>query len=399
MKPGGPRKISSGKKLSKKYRSLKKKYQLLLDNNTLHQRIDLQNQRLFEYARYEKIIESLLSSFSLYVNVVDHRGNIVYSNGAGLTGIGLYKHQLEGANIFKLYPHLQKFFNRAMKGKLVQFSNVGSYGNHKWEFSNWLIPVFKPGFHIVNIGLDAGYFQEIPQLSAAGKTNKMFDKKPVGNENEWPDKIKKVAHDLCSPLNSLAALMEIVALKMDDPKVQEDFDKIMGIIKRMKSLVINHLNTDPGKSALADKSYIDCETLIEDIKTDLSGIMGNARISIKNKNLPVVYGNATQLHQVFLNLIDNAIKFNDKKKPKIEISIKALKNHWRFAIKDNGIGIRKKHLSDVFNYKKRVGNARKIPGSGIGLSTCKSIIENHSGKIWVKSKVREGSVFYFSIPK
>ncbi len=370
---------------------MKKKYRLLRKNNTLHQRINFQNQRLFEYGKYEKIIEGLLSSFSLYINVVDHKGNIIYSNGAGLIGIGLYKHQLEGANIFKLYPHLQKFFNRAMKGKLVQFSNVGSYGNNKWQFRNWLIPIFKPGFHIVNIGLDAGYFQEIPGLSK--------DKKAAESENEWPDRIKKVAHDLRSPLNSIAALIEIIALKISDPEIREDFDRIMGIIKRMKSLVIDHLNTDPEKSPLTDKTYIDCETLIADIKTDLSSIMGNAKIAVKNKNLPVVYGNATQLHQVFLNLIDNAIKFNDKKKPKIEISIKALKSYWRFAIKDNGIGIGKKHLSSVFKYKKRVGDVKDIPGSGIGLSTCKSIIEDHGGKIWVKSKVGEGSVFYFSIPK
>lgn len=369
------------------------------ENHLLYQEIYLLNQQLSNNVRFEKIIESLLGGFSLYINVVNRRGNIIYSNGAGLLQIGLHKHQLEGKNIFKKYPYLRKFFKRAMKGKLVQFSDVGDHNGAKWRFRNWLIPVYHPELYVVNIGLDSGYFRET-QKPSDGKTGPALSEKWHDElEREGSDKIRKVAHDLRSPLNSIAALMEIIEQKVENSGLEEEFAKTRGIIQRMKSLIITHLNANQKNHHLEDKTHVDCGTLIEDIKTDLSGIMGKATITVKNKNLPVVYANATHLHQLFLNLIDNAIKFNDKKRRKVLIKPKELKKKWLFAIEDNGIGIKRKHQTSIFQYKKRIGKISHIEGSGIGLSTCKTIVENHGGKIWVKSRPGKGSIFYFTLPK
>ena len=218
-------------------------------------------------------------------------------------------------------------------------------------------------------------------------------------EGEWKNKIKKVAHDFRSPLNSVTSLIEIIERKIDDPDLEEEFEKIREIIQRMKSLIITHLSANQKNHPLTDKTHVDCQSLVKNIKTDLSGVMGKATVTIKNKNLPVVYANETQLHQLFLNLIDNAIKFNKKKKPKVVIKLKELKHKWQFAIEDNGVGIKKKYLTDIFEFKKRVEKISNIEGSGIGLSICKSIAENHGGKIWVKSRYGAGSVFYFTLPK
>ena len=218
-------------------------------------------------------------------------------------------------------------------------------------------------------------------------------------EGEWKNKIKKVAHDLRSPLNSVTSLIEIIVRKIDDPDLEDEFEKIREIIQWMKSLIITHLSANQKNHPLTYKTHVDCQSLVKNIKTDLSGVMGKATVTIKNKNLPVVYANETQLHQLFLNLIDNAIKFNKKKKPKVVIKLKELKHKWQFAIEDNGVGIKKKYLTDIFEFKKRVGKISNIEGSGIGLSICKSIVENHGGKIWVKSRYGAGSVFYFTLPK
>lgn len=378
---------------------MEKRLHLLKENQLLYQKIYLQSQQLSGYLRSERLIETLIGRFSLYVNVVNREGNIIYSNGMGLSEIGLSGFQLQGANVFEKYPYLRKFFKRAIKGKVVQFSNVGDYEGIKWKFRNWLIPVYSPDLYIVNIGLNSRYFQEALQFPQ-GKKGHMFPDKGYNEiENEWKDKIKKVAHDLRSPLNSIGSLVEIMEHKIGDTDLEEELGKTKGIIQRMKSLIIAHLDAKQENDPLDIKGHVDCQALLRDVKTDLSAITGNATVTIKNKSLPVIYGNSIQLHQLFLNLIDNAIKFNDHKKPRVVIKLKGLKKAWRFAIKDNGIGIKKKHRNRIFEYKKRSGKTGHFEGMGIGLSTCKTIVESHGGKIWVKSAPGQGSTFYFTLPK
>ena len=108
---------------------------------------------------------------------------------------------------------------------------------------------------------------------------------------------------------------------------------------------------------------------------------------------------ATQLSQLFQNLIGNAIKYRGADIPRILISACEAGPEWRFSVKDNGIGIDAQYAEKVFVIFQRLHTMREYPGTGIGLSMCKRIVERHGGRIWFESELGKGSTFYFTLPK
>jgi signal transduction histidine kinase len=116
--------------------------------------------------------------------------------------------------------------------------------------------------------------------------------------------------------------------------------------------------------------------------------------------LPRVKGDATQLMQVFQNLIGNAIKFRGRERPQVTVGARrdSSRGEWLFSVQDNGIGIEPQHLERIFAIFQRLHTYEQYPGSGIGLAICRKIIERHGGRIWAESQPGKGSSFYFTIP-
>ena len=127
----------------------------------------------------------------------------------------------------------------------------------------------------------------------------------------------------------------------------------------------------------------------KDVKVEIAG------------NLPLVFGERKQLYQVFINLIDNAIKYSDPNQPQRTVRVECTETagEWRFVVRDNGIGINPKHREKVFNIFQRAGNSKE-PGTGIGLSIVKRTAEAHGVRAWADaSGTGSGSAFYFTIAK
>ncbi len=124
-------------------------------------------------------------------------------------------------------------------------------------------------------------------------------------------------------------------------------------------------------------------------------------IEIILSELPTINAIPTQIHQVFLNIISNAIKYtnNRKERPKIAISFTENTTHWIFKIQDNGIGIESNYLNKVFVLFQRLHSKSEYSGTGIGLAISKKIAERHGGKIWVESDKNVGSTFFVSFKK
>jgi signal transduction histidine kinase len=109
-------------------------------------------------------------------------------------------------------------------------------------------------------------------------------------------------------------------------------------------------------------------------------------------------GDELLLGQLFQNLIGNALKFHGAAPPQVVISAHRLDGHWEFAVRDNGIGIPAEHQARVFELFQRLNPPEKFAGSGIGLATCRKIVERHGGRIWVESPAGPGTVFRFTLP-
>lgn len=209
------------------------------------------------------------------------------------------------------------------------------------------------------------------------------------------------SHDLQEPLRTTSSfvgfLKEEYIGKLDE-NADSYLDYISQASERMQILIKDLLDY----SRIGRKTEIqevDCNRILSDVLADLSSAIeeSNANILVSDE-LPVVKGYATELKQLFQNLISNSIKFHsDNVPPVINISSKKVAGGWEFSFKDNGIGIEKKHHERIFIIFQRLHNRTEYEGSGIGLSHCKKIVELHGGKLRVDSELGKGSNFLFTI--
>jgi chemotaxis family two-component system sensor kinase Cph1 len=114
--------------------------------------------------------------------------------------------------------------------------------------------------------------------------------------------------------------------------------------------------------------------------------------------MPLIVCDRLRMLEVFQNLIVNAVKFNDKPEPLVEIGCRRAGDDWEFYVRDNGPGIEERYFQKIFEIFQRLHRREDNDGVGAGLTIAKKIVEMHKGKIWVQSRPGEGAVFYFTIP-
>lgn len=211
-----------------------------------------------------------------------------------------------------------------------------------------------------------------------------------------------VSHDLQEPIRKIVnfsrMLQEMFPAQIDD-KAKLYFNYIVDGAIRMKALIQDLLQfSQIGHPDLKMKE-VDVNAMMGEIVSELEPLIAESGAKVQFAALSSIEANPTQMRQLFQNLIQNAIKFRSDRKPVIEIGVKNDVDHNVFSVQDNGIGIDEQYWDRIFNIFQRLHTRREYPGSGMGLSICKKIVERHGGKIWLKSELGKGTVFYFSIPK
>ena len=137
---------------------------------------------------------------------------------------------------------------------------------------------------------------------------------------------------------------------------------------------------------------------LEQAYSNLQAVINNTHTVITNDDLPVIWGDISQIVQLFQNLLSNSIKFHDQDAPRIHVSAERTGKEWVFSVRDNGIGIKNEYLDRIFTMFQRLHSKSEYNGTGIGLTICKKIVEGHKGKIWVESELGKGTTFYFTVP-
>lgn len=138
--------------------------------------------------------------------------------------------------------------------------------------------------------------------------------------------------------------------------------------------------------------------VLADVLANLSMATEENKAEISCDPLPTVSGDPTQLLQLFQNLIGNALKFRREGAVRIRIGARREGEQWLISVTDNGIGIDPQYAERIFMIFQRLHTREQYPGTGIGLSVCKKIVERHGGRIWVEPAATEGSVFKFLLP-
>jgi signal transduction histidine kinase/HAMP domain-containing protein len=208
------------------------------------------------------------------------------------------------------------------------------------------------------------------------------------------------SHDLQEPLRAMASYTQLLKRQLQG-QVSADADLYIGHVlegaARMRALINALLDySRVGRRAL-DLRATALEGVFDTAMADLSTIVAENAAQVTRGPLPVILADPVQLGQLFRNLISNAIKFRREEPPRIQVTAEPEGDHWRFMVRDNGIGIDAKHYERIFIIFQRL-HGRDRAGTGIGLAVCKKIVERHGGQIWVTSEPGKGSVFHFTLP-
>ena len=211
------------------------------------------------------------------------------------------------------------------------------------------------------------------------------------------------SHDLQEPLRQVRAFVQLLREHFRDgldAKPAQYMHFIVDGAARMSELVHDLLAYSRVGARERRREPASSREALDAALANLRASIAEARAQVSHDELPTVAADRTQLVQLFQNLLGNAVKFRrDGEPPRIHVAAHRDGRQWVFSVRDNGIGVALEHHDRIFLIFQRLHNREKYSGTGIGLSICKKIVEQHGGKIWLESAPGEGSTFYFSLPE
>lgn len=234
--------------------------------------------------------------------------------------------------------------------------------------------------------------QQLSQAQLLDKLNSI--------EQEFKDFAYIISHDLKAPLRAVKALTEWLATdyadKFDD-EGKEQLKLLINRVGRMHNLIDGALHYSRIGRVTEEPEQIDLNGLIPEIIETLA-LPANIHITIESQ-LPVVVSEPAHIRQVFENLLSNAVRFMDKPECFVKVGCTEEDGCWKFSVADNGPGIKEEHFEKIFKIFQTLQPKDQLESTGIGLTLVKKIVELYGGKVWLTSKVGEGSTFFFTLPK
>jgi len=215
------------------------------------------------------------------------------------------------------------------------------------------------------------------------------------------DEFTNVAsHDLQEPLRTLIAFSDLLRKDLGDSlpeQAAKDLAFITDAAKRMQTFIQGLLALSRTGRVAKKREKVSLGECAERALEALASRMEETGAQVTRDKLPEVWGDSTLLTELYQNLIGNALKFSGEQRPIIWLTFEELGGKQIFGVRDNGIGIEPKYAQEIFKPLRRLHGRAEYEGSGIGLATCRRIVERHGGKIWVESEFGKGAHFRFTI--
>ncbi len=209
------------------------------------------------------------------------------------------------------------------------------------------------------------------------------------------------SHDLQEPLRAVSGFVQLLQKRYQgrlDAHADEYIAFAVGGADRMQRLIEGLLSFSNVGTRGKPFQPVDANRVLDEAIANLEAAIHETAAVITRDSLPVVNADRTQLMQLLQNLIGNAIKFRREEPPRVHVAARRSDGDWLFSVRDNGIGIEPKHADRVFILFRRLHDSQAYPGTGVGLTICKRIVERHGGRIWVESEPGRGSTFSFTLP-
>ncbi|MGO9587544.1 MAG: CHASE3 domain-containing protein [Limisphaerales bacterium] len=243
---------------------------------------------------------------------------------------------------------------------------------------------------------------EITQRKSGEETLRQTAQELERSNRELEQFAYVASHDLQEPLRAVGGYVDLLRHrfpdKLDDKVLQYIAGAASGAV-RMQTLItdllaFSRVGTQGKAFAPADLNALLAQTL-DNLQASIQAV----HATVTSDPLPRLPVDATQIVQLFQNLIGNALKFRSERPSEVHVGVQQQAGRWLFSVRDNGIGIEPQYFQRIFQIFQRLHTRKAFPGTGIGLAICKKIVERHGGEIWVESQLDQGSTFFFSIPQ
>ncbi|MBC7093225.1 PAS domain S-box protein [Candidatus Bipolaricaulota bacterium] len=363
-----------------------------------------------EEARYRHLIEDGIDTLDLGVILVDRQGHVLWSNRAVAVFFGLDRDGLIGLpagraldRFVRVLDSPEEFLARVQEayrggkpidGYIVRVRPGPNRVERVLQYRS--IPIETERYR----GGRIDYYADITEL-------KRLEEQLVQQKERLEEvnrKLKEfnsaVSHDLRKPALTALGYVQMILRRCDGElpqAVREDLLKVEGRLLRMEKLITDLLHFSTIRIDPVSFEGVDLHRLLQETKEDLASVLVGVNLQVA-EDLPVVYGVPTLISELFANLIQNAVKFNDKALPVVEVGWKGYSGGaYLFYVRDNGPGIEAQYLEKIFGIFEKLDPNKE--GTGAGLAICRRIVEEHGGRIWAESELGSGTTFYFTLPK
>ncbi|CAM4297824.1 sensor histidine kinase [Deinococcus marmoris] len=332
----------------------------------------------------------------------DARGVFTLSEGRLLEQLGLRPGQAVGQSATALFarePDLRegRRLAQALAGQtahdLTHFETSGV------SLESWFIPVKDSVGRVTEVvGVSLDVTERLETQRRIERANE-----ELRRSNEELEQFAYVAsHDLQEPLRTITSFSQLLITRYSgqlDPRAEVYVRQISEGTGRMAQLLQDLLAFARVTSGAGALVAVDVNTVLAQVMQDLHAQIEGTGAAISVGDLPRVRGDASQLRQVFQNLIGNALKFRDPQRPSV-IRVEAVPDgaNVRFSVIDNGIGIEAEFFGRIFTIFQRLHGREEYEGNGIGLSITRKIAERHGGEVWLDSTPGAGSTFFLTLP-
>ena len=343
--------------------------------------VAIENARLYQASENERSkFEAVFSNMNDALMILDQQGRIQLVNETMCAALDIKAEEVEDKTIPEVISQ-------------SDFLSLLEHGNKK-----------KAKYHEINLDDDRIFNAQNTSIPDVGAVITMQDISYIKNLNRLKDNfVHTVSHDLRSPLTAVLGYAELLERVGTINEQQKEFIRhIHNSVQDITTLINDLLDLgkiEAGFDASSEKIQLD--SILEYALSNIEILAENKDQTLEvniDHDLPAIHGNPVRLRQLFDNLIGNAIKYTPDGR-KVSINLHREDNQIVFKVADQGQGIPQDDQAHIFEKFYRASNTTSASsGTGLGLAIVKTIVENHNGRIWVESKVNEGSTFFVVLP-